>query len=252
MIFDPFFYVVAPIAVLINGVSKSGFGGGIGVLSVPLMALFIAPAQAAAILLPILLVMDVLGVMHYRRKWDPVNLRILVPAALAGVFLGSVLFRYLSDDHIRILVGMIAVVFSLNYMVGSRNQTRRPASVVRGAFWGTIAGFVSFGVHAGGPPVNVYLLPQRLDKTLFVGTTVILFCVVNFVKVVPYAMLGQFNLGNLYVSLTLLPLAPVGIWLGIKMHHRVSEVWFYGICYLFLAVTGVKLLWDGTWGVSVG
>ena len=248
VITDPVFYVIASVAVLINGVSKSGFGGGMGVLSVPLMALVIAPAQAAAVLLPILVMMDLLGVLYYRRKWDPVNLRILLPAMIFGVFLGMLLFRYLSDDHIRILVGSIAVAFTLDYVTAKRERPRRPPSVVRGGFWGILAGFVSFGVHAGGPPVSVYLLPQKLDKTLFVGTTVILFTVVNLVKVVPYAMLGQLTIGNLYVSLLLLPLAPLGIWLGIAMHHRVNERWFYRICYLFLAITGGKLLWDGAWG----
>jgi uncharacterized membrane protein YfcA len=207
--------------------------------------LVIAPAQAAAIMLPILIAMDVLGVLHYRRKWDAVNLRILLPAAVAGVFLGLLFFQYLSDAHIRILVGSIAVLFTLDYFVGRQQRPRRQASVVRGGFWGTIAGFVSFGVHAGGPPVNVYLLPQKLDKTLFVGTTVILFGVVNLVKLVPYAMLGQLTTANLQTSLVLLPLAPLGIWLGIVMHYRVNEVWFYRICYFFLAVTGLKLLWDG-------
>ena len=118
MITDPTFYAIACVAVLINGVTKSGFGGGMGVLSVPLMALIIAPAQAAAILLPILLVMDVLGVMHYYNKWDAANLRILLPAALVGVFLGLLFFRFLTNDHIRILVGAIAMLFTLAYLTG--------------------------------------------------------------------------------------------------------------------------------------
>jgi uncharacterized membrane protein YfcA len=111
--------------------------------------------------------------------------------------------------------------------------------------WGSIAGFTSFGVHAGGPPVNVYLLPQQLDKTMFVGTTVLFFTIVNYVKLIPYGMLGQLNFSNLSTSALLSPLAPAGVWLGVHLHNRVNQRLFYRICYLFLFITGIKLLYDG-------
>ena len=246
MIDIPLFYLLAVIAVLLVGISKSGFGSGIGVLGVPLMALVIPPQQAAGIMLPLLCVMDVFNIWHYRRTWDGRNLRILIPAGLLGILVGTFTFGYLTDAHIRILIGLISVLFVGNFFFGRRgagNQTR--PSLVRGGFWGTVAGFVSFGVHAGGPPVNIYLLPQRLDKSRFVGTTVIFFTVVNYVKLVPYYFLDQLNPGNLLTSLVLAPLAPLGVWLGIKLHYRVNERLFYNLAYLFLLITGAKLLIDG-------
>jgi uncharacterized membrane protein YfcA len=232
-------------AVLITGISKSGFGGGLGVLAVPLMSLYVSPLQAAAIMLPILCVMDVINVWLYRKTWDRQNIRILLPASIVGVAIGALTFRYLSDAHIRIIVGVIAVAFSILFFLKRNSGKRRGPDVLRGSFWGLIAGFVSFGVHAGAPPTNVYLLPQRLDKTVFVGTLVVLFAVVNYVKLIPYAMLGQLNVSNMTTALVLAPLIPIGTWLGVKLHHLIPERPFYLVCYCLLTVMGSKLLYDG-------
>ncbi len=246
IISNPNFYLAAVIAILIMGISKSGFGSGLGLLAVPIMSLVIPPAQAAAILLPLLCVMDFFNVLHYRNKFDRKNLAILVPGALLGILLGTFTFRYLSDAHIRILVGVLSILFVVNYVVGRKNGgVKTGPNVLKGTFWGTITGFTSFGVHAGGPPVSVYLLPQRLDKTIFVGTTVVFFTIVNYVKLVPYYFLGQLNGDNLLTSLVLSPLAPLGVWMGLKLHDRVNEKLFYALAYFFLFLTWVKLLYDG-------
>jgi uncharacterized membrane protein YfcA len=246
MISNPYFYIAAAIAILILGISKSGFGSGLGLVAVPIMSLVIPPTQAAAILLPLLCVMDFFNVLHYRNKFDRKNLVILVPGALLGILVGTFTFRYLSEAHIRILVGVLSVLFVANYLVGRRNGGKRTGpNVLKGTFWGTITGFTSFGVHAGGPPVSVYLLPQRLDKTIFVGTTVVFFTIVNYTKLVPYYFLGQLNGENLLTSLVLSPLAPLGVWMGLKLHDRVNEKLFYNLAYFFLFLTGLKLLYDG-------
>lgn len=246
MIDNSYFYIAAVIAILILGISKSGFGSGLGLLAVPIMSLVIPPAQAAAILLPLLCVMDFFNVLHYRNKFDRRNLLILIPGAMVGILLGTFTFRYLSDAHIRILVGVLSVLFVLNYLIGRRNGGKKTSpSIFKGSFWGTVTGFTSFGVHAGGPPLSVYLLPQRLDKTIFVGTTVVFFTIVNYVKLIPYYFLGQLNGDNLLTSLVLSPLALLGVWLGLKLHDRVNEKLFYNLAYFFLFLTGIKLLYDG-------
>jgi uncharacterized membrane protein YfcA len=250
MIQPPLFYILSTIAILIMGISKSGFGSGLGVLAVPIMSLVIPPAQAAAILLPLLCVMDIINILHYRDKFDRTNLFILVPAAVVGILLGTFTFRYLAEAHIRILVGVLSVLFVLNYILGRRNGGKKTSpSIIRGGFWGTVTGFTSFGVHAGGPPVSVYLLPQKMDKTIFVGTTVVFFTIVNYIKIIPYYFLGQLNGDNLLLSLILAPLAPIGVWIGIKLHDRVDEKLFYNLAYFFLLVTGIKLLYDGITGL---
>ena len=247
MLTDPLFLALAVPAVLIAGISKGGFGGGVGIMAVPLMSLAIAPPQAAAIMLPILCVMDVVLVWNFRGKWDSVNMRILIAAAILGIALGTASFRYMDVATTRLMIGLIAVGFTLNYWFRDRGvqAVARGPSVWRGGFWGTVAGFTSFTAHAGGPPVGVYLLPQHLDKTVYQATTVILFIVVNYIKLIPYTWLGQFTTENLLTSAAFAPLAVVGVLLGVWLHHRISRDAFYRVCYVFLFLTGLKLLFDG-------
>lgn len=249
---DPWFYVAAVPAVLLFGISKGGFGSGFGILAVPLMTLVVSPTRSAAILLPILCVMDLVGLGFYRGKWDRRNMRILLPAGVAGIAVGAASFRYLDDNAIEVLLGLISLGFLLVRAIRSRLAARpaEPARVAPGLFWGTLSGFTSFVAHSGGPPIVVYLLPQRLDKIAFAATNVIFFAVVNYVKLVPYAWLGQFDTSNLWTSALLLPLAPIGVRLGMWATERVSERNFYRIAYTLLALSGVKLLWDGVSGLS--
>jgi len=245
---DPLFYLAVIPAVLIMGIAKGGMGGGLGVVSVPLMSLVMPPTQAAAILLPILCVMDLFALWGFRGLYDRNNLKTLLPAALFGILVGTVSFRYLEEAHIKLIVGFIAVVFTLNWLIkrlNGRTQPAKPARAWLGRLFGSVAGFTSFSVHAGGPPLDMYLLPQQLHKSVFVGTTVVFFTVVNYVKLIPYAWLGLFDTRNLTTSLGLIVLAPLGIWMGIYMHRRISEGWFYALCYGLLLVSGVKLSVDG-------
>jgi len=247
LIEDPLFYLLALPAVLILGISKGGFGGGLGSLAVPLMALVVSPIQAAAVLLPILCVMDVHGTWVYRGQWDKANLKILMPAALVGITIGAFSFRYLDARFIRLIIGTVAVGFTIHHWLGGLLATRTARGVdsVRGSLWGAVSGFTSFIAHAGGPPMSVYLLPQGMDKTRFLATTVIFVLFMNYVKLVPYAWIGQFSSENLYTSLVLLPLAPLGMWFGISLHRIVPEALFYRVCYLLLFLAGLKLLYDG-------
>ena len=211
MIDDPFFYLCAVPAILIFGMAKGGFGGGIAVVSVPLMSLAISPVQAAAILLPILLLMDAVALWSFRGQWSKPNLKIILPGAMIGIVIGSIGFRYLSEDMIRILIGFIAVAFCLNYWFKPTSAVRREPNKIRGGFWGAVAGFTSFGIHAGGPPINIYLLPQRLEKSLLMGTMAIFFAVVNVVKLIPYSLQGRFYLTNLLTAAIFMPISPLGV-----------------------------------------
>ncbi len=252
MIEDPWFYAVAVPAVLIAGISKGGFGGGVGLVAVPLMALVISPVQAAGIMLPILCLMDLFGVWAYRRRWDGRNLRILLPAALLGIGIGTATFRYLDGDVIRLMLGLLALAFVARHLMRRTAESAasgRPPDPLRGGFWGVVAGFTTFVAHAGGPPISIYLLPQRLDRTVFVATATVFYITVNYVKLVPYGWLGQLNATNLATAAALAPLVPLGMGLGLLLHRRVSEGLFYQVCYTLLAMTGVKLLYDGVTGV---
>ncbi len=246
------FYLLAVPVVLLVGMSKGGFGGGLGTLAVPVLSLLIDPRLAAAVLLPILCTMDLVSLWSYRRNWDPTNLKIMLPWAMLGIVGGALTFQYMSADMIRLMVGIMALYFVGHYLWGKhviQQLHARQPDRIRGGFWSSLAGYVSYIAHAGGPPISIYLLPQRMDKTLFVGTTVVFFTAVNYVKLVPYAWFGQLNTSSLLSSLILLPLAPLGVLLGIHLHHRLSDKWFYWACYALLAVAGVRLVTDGTLGM---
>jgi uncharacterized protein len=245
------FYPVAVVAILLSGIAKGGFGAGSGGVAVPLMSIFIAPAEAAGIMLPILCAMDLFGVHAYRGRWSASHLEIMLPGAMLGIGIGALAFGMLPVAMIRLLLGLIAVTFALNrwFRITERVAARRagqsaPPGPAAGAAWGAAAGFTSTLAHAGGPPFAIYMLPQRLDKTALVATSAVFFLVVNYVKLVPYAFLGQLNAGNLTAALIFSPLAPLGIWLGVWMHRRLSERVFYHVAYGLLFATGAKLIYD--------
>ncbi len=218
-----------------------------GIVAVPMMALVISPGQAAAIMLPILCVMDLFAVWGFRGVYDKPNLRIILPASLVGISLGAATYQYLSDDHIKLFIGLISLVFALNWVVQQwrgHAPKAKPVSRLAGWFYGALAGLTSFSVHAGGPPINMYLLPQQMNKTLFVGTTVVFFTVVNYVKLVPYAWMGMLDTSNLKTSLALVIIAPIGIRTGMYLHNRIDEVRFYWFCYVLLIAAGGKLVFD--------
>lgn len=237
------------LAVLIVGISKGGLGGGLGMLGVPLMALVMSPVQAAAIMLPILCVMDLMALKAFWKGWSKLHLIRLLPAAIAGIVLGTLSFKYLNDDLIRLLIGLIAVGFALNHWLKPASLIHYTPGVKSGVFWGGTAGFTSFIAHAGGPPVNIYLLPQQLDKSLYQATTVFFFLVVNYVKLIPYTFLQQFNTENINISLLMLPVAALGVWLGLQLHRQLPDQWFFRIAYVLLFMTGLKLIYDALTGL---
>jgi len=245
VITDPLFYLLAAPAMILVGISKSGFGGGLSVLAVSLLALVVEPRQAAAILLPVLCLMDLFGAWAYRRTWDRRAMLLLLPAAAIGIGIGTIGFRVLDATMIRLLVGLVALAFSLDYWL-ARAWQRAPKTLgpMGGVACGALAGFTSFVAHAGLPPLALYLLPRRLDKSLFVGTTVMFFFAVNYAKLVPYAWLGQLSTTNLATAAVLAPLAPVGIRLGLWLHARIPETPFYHACYGLLALTGARLVYE--------
>lgn len=239
-------------AVILFGVSKGGFAGGLGVAAVPMMALVISPVQAAAIMLPVLCVMDLVALWKFRGRWVWSELALLIPAALLGIGVGTLLFSQMSPAIIRLLLGTIAITFTLHHWF-QRLLAKRYAQNHFGPVLGILAaatsGFTSFVAHAGGPPLGMYLLRRGLDKTAFVATTAVFFTVVNYLKLIPYAWLGQLDSGNLKTSFVLMFLAPPSILVGYWLHTRISELFFFRFVYASLLIVGVKLVWDGINGL---
>ncbi|PPR47095.1 MAG: hypothetical protein CFH19_00699 [Alphaproteobacteria bacterium MarineAlpha5_Bin9] len=239
-----YFYITASIGVFLFGISKGGFAGPIAILAIPIMTLSINPIKAAAILLPILLIMDFIAIYIYWNKWDIKNIKTIIPASIIGIFIGALTFEFSSVRSIKIIVGAIAILFIFLTLFQKNNSFIKPTKK-KGRFWSLFAGYTSFIIHAGGPPMSVYLLPQKLDKTVYVGTITLAFLIINLIKLIPYYLLDQLVISNLKISLYLSPMAPISIYLGYYLHKRVEEKFFYFLIYVFLGFSGLKLIYDG-------
>ena len=242
------FWLLAIAATILVGMSKAGFGGAAGSLAVPLIALAVAPPFAAAVMLPILITIDVIGLVVFRGRGDLANLRIILPGAMLGIILGWLTFGYVDARWIRLLIGIEAILFAFDRFRAARSAPSAvPSAPIfwPGLFWSALSGFTSFVSHAGGPPIMQYLMPQNMDKMRLVGTTVIYFSVVNFVKLGPYAQLGLLDMSNLSVSLLLAPAIPVGYFIGYRLLHAVDMRGFNLVTAWTLLAAGSKLVWDG-------
>ncbi|RYF43312.1 MAG: sulfite exporter TauE/SafE family protein [Comamonadaceae bacterium] len=245
LITEPYFYAVAVPAVLLLGISKSGFGAGFGSLAVPLMALAVTVPQAAAILMPVLLVMDLLGLHAFRKHFDWKLARFLLPFGLAGTLVGTLLFKTLDARLVAGIVGLFTLAFlAQRLLFPPRPDSPHPPRWL-GAILTVTSGFTSFVAHAGGPPVNAYVIPMRLPPLVFTATMSIFFFVLNLSKWAPYAWLGLLDMRNLATSIVLLPLAPIGVLVGVRIAHRINPVLFYRLIYAGMFLTGCKLVWDG-------
>lgn len=242
---DPYFILCACIAVTVTGVMRGGFGSGIGGFAVPIMSLAIPPQQAAAIALPVLIASDVFGLYLYRMNLDWRVMRIIVPAGLVGTALGWWLFWILDDAWIKLFLGVISVAFVL-HSIARRSATSGRPGPAQGYLWGTVAGLTSFVAHAGGPPLVIYMLGQRLAKEVFVSTTMTFFMMLNLAKIVPYVQLGLLDMENVATSALLIPVLLVGLALGQLLNKWMSPTWFFRSIVGLLFVTGVKLTYDGS------
>ena len=248
LVLDFSFFLIAAPAVVFAGVSKGGFGSGAAFAAASVLALIVPPGLALGVMLPLLMLIDVASLRPYWGKWRWAEARLLVISGVPGVAFGAALYTLVDDDFLRILIGAISVAFVMWRLVlrlGWIKMGQHPFGSTIGALAGFTAGFTSFVSHAGGPPIAVYLLSKGITKTQYQATTVLVFWVINIAKFVPYAFLGMFTLQTGIANLMLAPFALFGAWLGVKAHHLVSERLFFGFTYVILAITGLKLIWDG-------
>ncbi len=245
----PVFWVAAVAASVFVGMSKGGLPM-VGMLAVPTLSLMISPVTAAGLLLPVYVLSDMFGLYAYRRAFDRRVVAVVAAGATAGVALGWATAHLVPEAAVKLLVGMIGASFALNLLLRRGPEgPPRPARLGRGLFWGTVAGFTSFVSHSGGPPYQVYVLPLRLTKTSFAGTTTVLFTYVNAIKLPPYWALGQLNPANLKVAAMLMAPAAAAVFLGVWLVRVLPEKLFFRIVIWALLAVSLKLVADGLRGL---
>lgn len=250
MILDPVFYALAIPAVVLMGLAKGGFSG-VGAVAMPLLALAISPVQAAAILLPILIVQDVVGVWAFRKTWDRRTLLVMLPGAALGILAGYLLAAQVSSVTILAVLGAISILFAAYRLWLSRAAaTPTPrnlppaADTALGFGLGAASGFTSQIAHAGQPPFQMWVLPKSLPPASLVGTTAIYFATINWIKVPAYWALGQFTAQNLTTAAALLPVAIASTFAGVWLVRRIDPGRFYTLIYVLMILVGGQLIWE--------
>ncbi len=241
-------FAVGALSAFAVGLGKGGLAM-MGTFGVPIFALAISPIRAAAILLPVFVFSDVFAIWLYRREFSVRNLAILVPAAIVGIATGWLFAARISDAGVGILVGVLGLGFCLNaWRVRHRKPVPHGADVPRGLMWGSMLGFASFVSHAGAPPFQIYVLPQRLPRAVYAGTSAFTFAAVNAIKLVPYGALGQLSAPNLRLSAWLLVPALVGTQVGRYAVKVLPEKVYYAFLQVALGAISVDLILKGVLG----
>ena len=239
-----FFLTVVP-AIILYGIAKSGLGGSMTLISIPLMTIVMPLNQALGIILPILIFSDFIASYKYRKEFDLGTLKLMIPFAVLGIIIGSFTFSFLTEELLKFLIGLMGFMFSVHYFFFKKDkESKSEKNFIKGVICSNIAGFTSFCVHAGGTPVSIYLLPLRMKKEIYVGTRIIFFTFVNLIKLPLYINLSMVNFDTFKQSLILLPIALLGILIGFKLVKIIDEKLFYNLLYLLILLSSSKLIYN--------
>lgn len=230
--------------VALIGSAKGGLGGAFALFGVPLLSMIMPSLQAAAILLPILILMDAISVWIWRGKWDIKIIYALLPMGIFGIVTGWYFSTQISDSGFRIMLGIISIFYVLKEWFWRPNSTFF-SNQLSARFWGFMAGLSSYVAHAGGPPFQIHVLPLRLNPSVYSATAALFFATLNLIKLIPYAQIGQFNHENLSLSLSMMPVAIVFTLLGAKLVRNVNPASYYPILNAILMIVGIYLVYDG-------
>jgi uncharacterized protein len=243
---DPLTFAVVAAGIALIAFMKGAFGGGFAIIGIPLLSLVLDPLTAGVLLAPMFLVMDVFAFRYWKPStWSKPDIVLLGPAAVIGIIAGYFLLRVLSPAVVKIVMALITLGFTAIWFTGGARPEAEPRRTSKALLCGTAAGVTSMIAHAGGPPLAMYLLPLGLPKEILAGTTSLFFTIANVVKTGPWLMLQPPGKETLAMMALTIPVIPVGVWAGWRMHSRLNQMQMYRACYGLLTVVAVKLLWDG-------
>lgn len=239
-------WVLVILASIAVGMAKGGLSM-VGILAVPLLSLVMSPVQAAGMMLPVYVVSDLGGLMAFRRTYDRRVLVNSLPGAIAGIAIGWATAHIVPEAGVTLIVGLIGLAFALNALIRpDLTEIPRQPSLRKGSFWGALAGYTSFVSHSGAPPYQVYVQPLRLPAVIYAGTTTWFFAILNWVKLIPYAALGQLSPGNLQVAALMIPVALASVWAGLRLVRIIPQDLFYKLITWGLLLVSLRLIWQAS------
>ena len=236
------------VGALIIGIGKGGFPAA-AALAVPFLALVMNPVQAAALVLPVLIVTDCAALWLYRRHHSSRNLAILLPAMILGLVIATLIMPYASEPLLLAFTGCAGLWAVWRQWFLSSAAATRNAGVASGAFWGIVAGITSFLTHSGAPATQAYLLPQNLPKLTLTGTMAITFAIVNFAKIPSYNSLGFFDGLNWSLAAGLVGVGVLGAFLG-RWLAEMPEPLYMRIIEVLLLVLSLVLIFKAALGFA--
>ena len=243
---DPVSLILIFCSLLSIGLAKGGLAG-VGMIAMPLMAMVFPPVEAGAILMPLLIVQDALSVWAFRHSWNKTIIMWMMPGAIIGGAAAAG-FAYLMPTAVIVaLLGLISIIFGLwRLWLSYHKLPDKPLSPHEwpGTLFGFLSGFTSQIAHAGAPPFQMWVVPKRLPHVEFVGTSAVLFALVNWVKVPAFISLSAFTRESLIFALLFLPLTTAFTFCGIWLVKRIKGDLFYTFVNVMLVAVGIKLVWD--------
>ncbi|MET3991524.1 putative membrane protein YfcA [Bradyrhizobium sp. S3.9.2] len=245
---------VATVIIAFSGVflicfMKGAFGGGFSIVGIPLLSCVMDPVTAGGLLAPLFIAMDLFALRYWKPStWSKQDLVLLLPGLVIGIALGYLLFRVLDHRVVAIVMAVVTLSFVGIWLVSDPKVVIRPRSSPKAVAAGLASGVTTMVAHSGGPPLAMYLLPLGLSKEVYAGTTSLFFTVGNAIKAVPWLLLVR-PAGNVWIVMAACLFAiPSGVWLGWRLHGKLDQRQIYRACHGLLAVTALKLLWDGVSG----
>jgi uncharacterized membrane protein YfcA len=238
------FYIMAGFVAFLIGLSKGGLGGMPGALATPLMMLVMPAKQVIGLLLPILMFADVFAVAAHWKHWDRRLVLLLIPGAIVGVTIATFFIKNAPTRTIQIALGVMVLAFAVYKLFEKRifRALHYQSHNWHGLVAGTIAGFSSGLAHTGGPPVSIYLLMQNISPGVFNATAALFFMILNWIKVPYYLYAGLFDWHRLFQIVWLLPLVPLGVWVGKRFSDRINKQAFNIVITVLLAIAGLLLI----------
>jgi uncharacterized membrane protein YfcA len=244
--------LVAASGIFLIAFMKGAFGGGFAIIGIPLLSLVMDPITAGALLAPLFIVMDVAALYYWRPStWSKIDLVLLLPGLAVGTGIGFLLIKVADRNAVAIIMALITLAFTGLWFRGGGQVVKRPRSKPKALMAGTASGITSMIAHSGGPPMAMYLLTLGLPKAIYAGTSSSYFAAGNLMKVIPWLALATPGVELWTLMALCLPVIPIGVWAGYKLHEGLDQKQLYRLLYGLLVVTALKLLWDGLRGYGI-